>query len=394
MCAATVSGWVLPSEDKAYDLPLSPHDSAITGKVDGGRARRQLASGCFCSADGASSALSSGVVWPARTLRRGASSVARQVEHTSLVLMKPSSAARHRLRFSTLPPQLLPLLLALTTGPARAAAEGDQGHRLNSTSHAHRRELSQCGDGGAGASSCAWFDSSAHCSTSQMRSFGWSVGTIANSGCIGGHYHFWNFPSAAEISIPLPSGFSSFTIEYGQSCPVADTRVEVKLDGKVVDLIDASCAGVSYAYPDGCYVYPPIDSCIKSFSMMYDPGATLSITEFGIGYIKTINLSSVTPPPSPPPPTYYATVSMDITIFPALVLDEAAADDMAKIDDAIVAELSPPDDVDITTISLHETAPGVVRLIASTMSAYSTGPSSRRISLGYPPRTSPLMCAN
>ena len=94
------------------------------------------------------------------------------------------------------------------------------------------------------------------------------------------------------------------------------------------------------------------------------------------------------------PPTYYATVSMDITILPALVLDEAAADDMAKIDDAVTAELSPPDDVDITTISLHETAQGVVRLIASTMSAYSTGPSSRRISLGYPPRTSPLMCAN
>ena len=212
-----------------------------------------------------------------------------------------------------------------------------------------------------------------------MRSFGWSVGTIAASGCIGGHYHFYNTqldsPSAAEISIPLPSGFSSFTIEYGQSCPVADGkdhRVEIKLDGKVVDLIDESCAGVSYAYPDGCYVYPPIDSCLKFFSMMYDPGATLTITEFGIGYIKTISLSSVIPPPSPPPPTYFATVSMDITIFPALVLDEAMEDDMAKVGDAVTAELNPPDDVDITTISLHETAPGVVRLIASTMSASST----------------------
>ena len=49
MMLATSSGWVLPSEDKAYDLPLSqlsPHDSAIPGEVDGGRARRQLASGC------------------------------------------------------------------------------------------------------------------------------------------------------------------------------------------------------------------------------------------------------------------------------------------------------------------------------------------------------------
>ena len=383
MMLSTSSGWMLPSGDtaRAAGRPVSPHDSAITGEVAGGRARRQLASGCSGSTDGASSALGRGVVWPARTLRRGASSVARQVEQTPLVVMKPSSATRHRLRFSAVPPQLLPLLLALTTRPARAAAEGDHGHRLNSTSHAHRRELSQCGDGdgGAGASSCAWFDSSAHCSTSQMRSFGWSVGTIAASGCIGGHYHFYNTqldsPSAAEISIPLPSGFSSFTIEYGQSCPVADGkdhRVEIKLDGKVVDLIDESCAGVSYAYPDGCYVYPPIDSCLKFFSMMYDPGATLTITEFGIGYIKTISLSSVIPPPSPPPPTYFATVSMDITIFPALVLDEAMEDDMAKVGDAVTAELNPPDDVDITTISLHETAPGVVRLIASTMSASST----------------------
>ena len=49
MTLSTSSGWVLLSEDKAYDLPLpqlSPHDSAIPGEVDGGRARRQLASGC------------------------------------------------------------------------------------------------------------------------------------------------------------------------------------------------------------------------------------------------------------------------------------------------------------------------------------------------------------
>ena len=46
MTLSTSSGWVLLSEDKAYDLPLSPHDSAITGEVDGGRARRQLAWAC------------------------------------------------------------------------------------------------------------------------------------------------------------------------------------------------------------------------------------------------------------------------------------------------------------------------------------------------------------
>ena len=44
----------------------------------------------------------------------------------------PSSApARQRLRCSAVPPQFLPSLLALTTGPARAAvADGDQGNRL------------------------------------------------------------------------------------------------------------------------------------------------------------------------------------------------------------------------------------------------------------------------
>jgi hypothetical protein len=37
---STVHGWVLPSDDKASSL--SSHESAITGGVDGARARRQL----------------------------------------------------------------------------------------------------------------------------------------------------------------------------------------------------------------------------------------------------------------------------------------------------------------------------------------------------------------
>ena len=40
---STANSWVLPSDDKGHD---SPHDSVILGEVDGGPARRQLASGC------------------------------------------------------------------------------------------------------------------------------------------------------------------------------------------------------------------------------------------------------------------------------------------------------------------------------------------------------------
>ena len=46
MMLSTVNGWVLPPDGKAHDSPLSPHESAITGEVDGARDRRRLASGC------------------------------------------------------------------------------------------------------------------------------------------------------------------------------------------------------------------------------------------------------------------------------------------------------------------------------------------------------------
>ena len=50
MMLSTSNGWVLPPDDKAHDSsPLAAHDSAITGEVDGGRARRQLASNCVHS---------------------------------------------------------------------------------------------------------------------------------------------------------------------------------------------------------------------------------------------------------------------------------------------------------------------------------------------------------
>ena len=47
MMLSKSNGWVLAPDDKANDSsPFSAHDLAITGEVDGGHARRQLASGC------------------------------------------------------------------------------------------------------------------------------------------------------------------------------------------------------------------------------------------------------------------------------------------------------------------------------------------------------------
>ena len=42
MMLSAVHGWVLLPDDKAHDSSLSAHESAITGGVDGARARRQL----------------------------------------------------------------------------------------------------------------------------------------------------------------------------------------------------------------------------------------------------------------------------------------------------------------------------------------------------------------
>ena len=42
MMLSKASGWGMPSDDTAHDLPLSSHESAITGEVNG----RRLASSC------------------------------------------------------------------------------------------------------------------------------------------------------------------------------------------------------------------------------------------------------------------------------------------------------------------------------------------------------------
>jgi hypothetical protein len=63
---------------------------------------------------------------------------------------------------------------------------------------------------------------------------------------------------------------------------------------------------------------------------------------------------------------------MNMTIFPARLLDVADGRDIAWVTKVFTADLSVPDDVDITTMSLHETAPGVVGMVARITSASST----------------------
>ena len=70
---------------------------------------------------------------------------------------------------------------------------------------------------------------------------------------------------------------------------------------------------------------------------------------------------------------YSATVSMDVTLSPPAIFDLGLIGqaELAKVTAAVTGHISPPDDVDITSVNLHETTPGVVRLIASTMNASS-----------------------
>ena len=126
-----------------------------------------------------------------------------------------------------------------------------------------------------------------------MQSFGWTVDNVGtNHGCGGGYYYFWmGGYGTGSISIPLPTGFSDVTIEYGQSCSEVNAPshdVNVQLNGVVVSSIDRTCAA------SRCYVYPPVESCLKTFSMKYSPGDVLSIQESGvsIAYIKTIKVGA------------------------------------------------------------------------------------------------------
>ena len=142
-----------------------------------------------------------------------------------------------------------------------------------------------------------------------MQSFGWTTNVYAESSCGGGGYYFFlPYDTEGDISIPLPTGFSDFTIEYGQSCySYPGSSVNIQLNGVVVNSIDETCAaGTSSA--NSCWVYPPVESCLKTFSMKYSPGDVLSIEETGtsIALIKTIKLSPSTQHTLPPCTKAYA----------------------------------------------------------------------------------------
>ena len=148
----------------------------------------------------------------------------------------------------------------------------------------------------------AWF-SPEHCSWSAMQSFGWSVSANAgncDSDASGNRgFYFWSYPGDGRISIPLPTGFSMFTITYGQSCYALGSGVQLKLNGAVVDWITSYCAW-NTPNKDACYVYPPDQSivdiypsrCLRTVSFSYTPGDVLELKELAsIVYIRSISLS-------------------------------------------------------------------------------------------------------
>ena len=95
-----------------------------------------------------------------------------------------------------------------------------------------------------------------------------------------------------QYSIPLPSGFSLFTVEYGIPCTAtANVAVNIKLNGVLVDSVDETCA-VGSANPEQCG-HTVMNGCWKTLSMAYSHGAVLTIEEYRhtIGAIKTIKLS-------------------------------------------------------------------------------------------------------
>ena len=85
---------------------------------------------------------------------------------TSELSFTPSSTTRQRVRFGAVPPQFLPMLLALSTGPAHADAvtEGNRsnGRALSASSHCMKVSYPRCGaafgacDGGTCCSEHNW----------------------------------------------------------------------------------------------------------------------------------------------------------------------------------------------------------------------------------------------
>ena len=126
-----------------------------------------------------------------------------------------------------------------------------------------------------------------------MQSFGWTWSATDHGHCGGGGYYgfFQSGWGSLQISIPLPTSFSVFTVEYGISCTAnANSPIRIKLNGLVVDSIDETCA-IGSANPKQCS-FSVVNGCWKTFSMAYSHGAVLAIEEWRgtIGSIKTIKL--------------------------------------------------------------------------------------------------------
>ena len=108
MMLSTSNGWVIAPDDKAHDSsPLAAHDSAITGEVDGGHARRQLASGCSGS-------------WSACPHTEPSLAHQNRVCVTRVAFLLAAMRTRARIRVAAAPAVTMPA----TPAAARAATAG------------------------------------------------------------------------------------------------------------------------------------------------------------------------------------------------------------------------------------------------------------------------------
>ena len=85
--------------------------------------------------------------------------------------------------------------------------------------------------------------------------------------------------SEGFISIPLPEGYSTYTIEYGLSCFRDDTGVAVKLNGVELDSINSTCAADRPANAPDCFEYPPPANCQTTYTGSYSPGDVLELCD-------------------------------------------------------------------------------------------------------------------
>ena len=102
--------------------------------------------------------------------------------------------------------------------------------------------------------------------------------------------------SEGFISIPLPEGYSTYTIEYGLSCFRDDTGVAVKLNGVELDSINSTCAADRPANAPDCFEYPPPANCQTTYTGSYSPGDVLELCETGtsVAVIDSVKLGSPT----------------------------------------------------------------------------------------------------